>query len=484
MTKLVSEGLPSDGSFQLAKVTQQANDRLNKLGKYGKRAKLKITGDSVVLQFSFEGKQQQKGINCSFTKGGIIEAEKIAGLVTSQLSASSFTWEWFNNLIGKNNTSQEKSKHTCQQLIAEYKTHWLKENKNLKNNVAAWYRRFRHIEKTMMSFNEELSTSMIKKTIELTENNTFARTYNLQGLRNFLDYFDISDYDKLIQSYKAKNKPVPKKRNVPTDEKIKTVFKTGFKPRPSAARKLYCRYPQWQFLYGLLATYGLRVHEAWNIANWDKPVVLRQGDWLVVEENLSEESDRYEEYRGDEFAVPAILDPTNTDKILCIKHATKTGYRMAMPISPQGENWLDEFNLIQPLNLPDIKNPLDTTKCSTAIAGSKATSRWFSRNKYGFTPHDLRHAYNHRGHYLGYNPTLLSKSLGHSLQMNSTTYLRTMPDSRNLEMMREAITSEKEKQTEVERLKAENEFLKQQIESLKTENHLYKSLLEQIKSHS
>jgi hypothetical protein len=87
MIKLISEGLFTDGSFQLSKVLEQTNDRLGKLGKHGKRAKLKQSKNSIVLQFSFEGKQHQKGINCSFTKGGIIEAEKIAGLVTSQLSA-------------------------------------------------------------------------------------------------------------------------------------------------------------------------------------------------------------------------------------------------------------------------------------------------------------------------------------------------------------------------------------------------------------
>jgi cell division protein FtsB len=57
-----------------------------------------------------------------------------------------------------------------------------------------------------------------------------------------------------------------------------------------------------------------------------------------------------------------------------------------------------------------------------------------------------------------------------------------MPDSRSLEMIREAIASKKAKQSEVESLKAENQFLKQEIEKLKTENQLYKSLLEQIKA--
>ena len=54
MIKLISEGLFTDGSFQLSKVLEQTNDRLGKLGKHGKRAKLKQSKNSIVLQFSFE----------------------------------------------------------------------------------------------------------------------------------------------------------------------------------------------------------------------------------------------------------------------------------------------------------------------------------------------------------------------------------------------------------------------------------------------
>jgi integrase len=481
MVKLISEQLPSDGGFHLHKLLKDANERLGKLGKHGKRAKLKQSGNSITLQFNFHG-QKNPGCGCSFTKRGIQDAERIAELVTNQLSANSFTWDWFNALVGKEVKTEKEEKPTCKQLIIEYQTHWLKENKQLKNPLSCWQRRFRHLERVMGNDDTQLTSFTIKQIVEKTENNSPNRTYTLQALLMFLDYFDISDYHKLIQSYKAQNKPNPKKRNVPSDERIKEVFKNGFKPSVTANKKMLSRYPQWQFLYGLLATYGLRIHEAWNIANWDKPVILQKGDWIAVEINLDGDEDKYEQYKDSGTVVPAILDPSNKEKILCIKHATKTGYRMAMPISPQGENWIDKFNLIQPLNLPDIKNPLAIEGTLTrGFECSNQACRWFRARNYGFTPHDLRHAYNHRGHHLGYNPTTLSNSLGHSLQVNNSIYLKTMPDTRKMQMMTEAIASEKEKQSELEKLKAEVEFLKQENEKLKTENHLYKSLLEQIR---
>jgi integrase len=474
--EFVSENLPNDGDYHIYRLLDQANERLGQLGKHSKRAKLKRSGNSVVLQFSFQGKQQQKGCNCSFNKRGIAEAERIAGLVTAQLSASSFNWDWYYGLVGKKSTEEDKPRKTCKHLIAEYRAYWFKENKGLKKADIAWYNRFKYVEKVMSQENDSLSASIVRQIIERTQNNSTVRTRTLQALTSLFEYFELSDYEKLVESYKDKNSPTPKKRSVPSDSRIKAIFYSGFNPSLKAPKKYLYRYPQWQFLYGLLAVYGLRIHEAWNIANWNNSVTLHKGDWIATEENLEEENDRYEQHTGSDFIVPAILEPTNTNKILCIKHATKTGYRMVMPLSPSNEDWLTEFNLIQPLNLPDIKAPLESKKTGAASPCTVITCHWFLRRKYGFTPHDLRHAYNHRGHHLGYNPTLLSKSLGHSLQMNSSTYLKTMPDDRTLQMFLEVSQTEKEKQSEIEQLRAENEFLKAENEKLKTENNLYKSL--------
>ena len=89
----ISEQLPSDGSFQLHKILDLANERLGKLGKHGKRCKLKHTGNNVVLQFNFHG-QVQRSPNCSFTRDGIAEAETIAVMVTNRLVAGQYSDEW------------------------------------------------------------------------------------------------------------------------------------------------------------------------------------------------------------------------------------------------------------------------------------------------------------------------------------------------------------------------------------------------------
>jgi hypothetical protein len=138
--------------------------------------------------------------------------------------------------------------NTCKQFIAEYKAHWFKESKKSKNPNARWYERFRYVEEIMSQSDAQLSSSIVREIIEKTSPNTITRAFTLQALALVLEYFDISKYDKLIQSYKAKNNPTYKKRNVPSDSIIKAVFQDGFKPKFNTPKKFYHRYSQWQFL--------------------------------------------------------------------------------------------------------------------------------------------------------------------------------------------------------------------------------------------
>ena len=215
MTKhLKSEQLPSDGSFQMYKILDQANNRLDKLGKHGKRCKLKRTNDKVVLQFSFEGKQRQKSNDWSFTRQGISEAEKIAARVTDWLTANQFSMEWLDSLLGKSKPSEEKKQLTCAEMITEYKEYWFRENKGLKHPDKSWYTRFHHLEDTFAPIDNPIDAKIIRQVIEKTEKDTSVRTYALQALRLLLEYFSIANFDKVINQYKGQNKPKTKNKYI------------------------------------------------------------------------------------------------------------------------------------------------------------------------------------------------------------------------------------------------------------------------------
>jgi hypothetical protein len=364
MNKLSSEQLPNDGGYHVKRLVGEANGRLDQIGRRGKRAKIVAKKTSLSLQFSFNdgngNPQKNVGLGAiPSSPKGIEEAERVASMITNQLAANTFTWDWFNALIGRD-TGEKTKVLICSEMIKEYKKHYFKQRKDNKNVDGNWYTSCRHIEAYLTDLDKPLSLSLIRQIVDSTENNSVTRVLTLNGLAAFLKYFGNTDYKEVIKDYKADNKPKRSKRNVPNDKRIIEVYETGFIPAPRCPKHIRYRLPQWQFLYGLLATYGLRIHEAWNIANWDKPVTLKKGDWVTVD--ISEDEEVSVQRDAGDMVIPAILDPNNEEYILCIKHATKTGYRMAMPLSPEGHNWIEEFNLLQPFNLPDMPNPLKKTR--------------------------------------------------------------------------------------------------------------------------
>ena len=475
MTKLVSERLPNDGGYHVKRLVSEANERLKQIGKQGKRATIVAKKSSLSLQFTLkDGKgRPQKNVGLGAIPlglRGILEAENIARLVTAQLVAGTFEWDWFYKTIGKP-TSEQAKQLTCREMVEQYKKHYLKQSKDNKAIKAGWYVRHRNIESLLGNLDEPISLSLVRQITECTQNNSISRKDTLNGLAGFLKYFGNTDYKQVIKDCKDNNNPKPKKRKVPSDRKITEVYEKGFCPNPNSPKKWLYRYQQWQFFYSLLAIYGLRIHEAWNIANWDKPVTLKNDDWVTVD--IDNETEVSVQREAGNLFIPAILDPDNKEHILCIKHDTKTGYRMAMPMSPEGHNWIEEFNLLQPLNLPDIPNPLSRGKKEEG--GFNCTShacKWFRRREYSFTPHDLRHAYNHRGHRLGVNVDALCQSLGHGIQMNTTTYTTSKSDPVKLQDMFLAISKEQIKRSRTEELEAENKALKTQLKAAQKEIEL------------
>ena len=481
MNKLVSEQLPNDGSYHVKRLIGKANARLKQIGRNGKRATIVARKSSLTLQFTFKdgNGRSQKNVGLGaipVSANGIQEAENIARMVTAQLVAGKFTWDWFNETIGKD-TSEQAKQLTCKEMVEQFKKHFFKQRQGNKNPASSWYQRCATLESVLGDLDKPLSLSLIRRVVETKANNSTVRKEAINGLVELLKYFNNDDYKQVIKDYKANNNPKRKKRNVPSDKRIMEVYKTGFIPTSNSRKGYYYRCPQWQFLYGLLATYGLRIHEAWSIANWDKPVTLKDGDWVTVD--IDDETEESKQHEGEDSVIPAVLDPSNEQHILCIKHATKTGYRVAAPLAPEGHNWVEEFSLLQPLNLPDIKNPLEKYgRSRSGCACTIRTGQWFTSRRYGFSAHDLRHAYNHRGHRLGINPKALADVLGHSMAMNQSGYLRHMSASVKHAGVIDAISKEQNKRSENELLREENKALKSQLEAAQNKIELLETKLQ------
>lgn len=475
-TNVLSELRSTDGSFQPETERQKANVRLKALAKHGNTVTIKVQGKNLALQFSFGGKRSPKGIGLKFTVEGVSKAEKIAEKVIKALEVGAYSDSWLHiEVLAKSNKvkaleSSIATEVSCHEIITKYKQHFFRQRVNNRTPNSLWNQHLGiHAEPILLNTVSQLNKHILEEIINKTANNSQSRQRLLNGLTNLLDYWEIKDYERLINRYKDENKILKKIKYVPNELEIEYKYHNLFVPKRFCKRDLTESYEKAQFLYGLLAVYGLRVHEAWFIANWDNSVTLKNGDWVCTLASPSKSSDVYEEWVDKELFIPAILDPLNDFKLLCIKTGTKTGFRTAMPLSPIGKDWLKEFDLIKPLNLPNWSNALgrdgnDSYNCT------KQTDATFKRLNIGFTPHALRHAYNHRGHSQNLNLTALSNSLGHSIKQNTSTYLRNMAQSTKVEILKKTMEDALDAQSSLDKALARIEELEAENSALKLEN--------------
>ncbi len=136
--------------------------------------------------------------------------------------------------------------------------------------------------------------------------------------------------------------------------------------------------PAWRWVYGMLATYGLRPHEVFRL-NLD---AIRSGS-LVLE----------------------------------VQENTKTGFRRVWPCYPE---WVEQFRLSEVI-LP----PVDATRSNTRV-GESCTK--YLSEKLPFKPYDLRHAWAIRTLAFGLDITLAAQQMGHSVQVHSETYHHWISD--------------------------------------------------------
>lgn len=131
--------------------------------------------------------------------------------------------------------------------------------------------------------------------------------------------------------------------------------------------------PEWRWVYGMMATYGLRPHEVFH-CDFDE-----SGD--------------------------------GTNKVT-VRGETKTGFRTAFPLLPK---WVEQFDL-RNVRKPNIKLDRELGLISNNV------NRQFRNCGIGYIPYSLRHAFAIRTIHHGFNPSLAAKMMGHSLEKHSKVY--------------------------------------------------------------
>lgn len=210
--------------------------------------------------------------------------------------------------------------------------------------------------------NKRLTTELLIDCLkELWPPNTAAR---LKGAITFGVLAKFAGLDaKPITRLRGEYSPTKvNERILPSDEEIEDWFYW---------MRQY--HPKWAWIYGAIACWGLRTHEAFNVVSMQ--------DFPVIE--------------------------IGTD--------TKTGRRLvgALP-----ERWAHDWGLAD-MNIPDT---LDLSRQYTnKQLGNKITAR-FRRTSIPFRPYDLRHCYARRCVELTLPDNVAARMMGHSLERHIETY--------------------------------------------------------------
>ena len=238
-----------------------------------------------------------------------------------------------------------------------------------------------------------------------------------------------------------RDKVTPKSREIPDDEKIIDSYqlfeKFALNRKNTNISDATETWEMWQWVYGMLATFGLRPRELFVSPNIN---------WWISEQN--------------------------TDSTWKVDKDTKTGYREVIPFVPE---WIELFNLKNPRPLTILKKKTSQIKSVQQInLMRRDISRWFKKVGVEFQPYDLRHACAIRSHLQGIPIKAAADNLGHTADEHTKTYQRWFGIENRKKAFGEVVGQKSTielQQNQILALKMENERLRLEVEKLKFYNH-------------
>ena len=314
--------------------------------------------------------QQRIPLKLLANKTALKQAEQEAKVIAARLIEQTFDWRPYLVQRGQVLGSDELT-----DKIAAFAQYYLDAaatapDKHPASVKATWEKAYRPYLKKLQELSDRRSLSLpeaIVVTVKSTRANSRSRQVCCTAMDAFANYLGIElpiDLKTLWGKYGSSRTQM---RQLPTDEEILQCFHRI--PNPA-----------WQFVYGMMAAYGLRNHEVFFC------------DCQALT-------------KGDDEAAIEVLD------------VTKTGAHDVWPFPPQ---WIDEFGLREH-TLPDIE--LDLQKTTLQRIGQQVTLQ-FRRYEIPFSPYDLRHAWAVRTILLGVPDTVAARMMGHSVAIHNRTYHR------------------------------------------------------------
>jgi integrase len=303
------------------------------------------------------------GLGVYANPAGFQRAEAEAHRLGAQLAMSNFDWaEW-----SRTESEAPAERESTAELIDRFKKHYM-ENHSLSDRT--WVKQWQNIYKRL-PMDKALTPELLISIALATAPNTRDRKQTCQKLQKLADFAEIEVSLSRYQGNYGQSKV--EKRDLPSDKVI-------------AQWRDQIPNPNWQWVYGMMAAFGLRDHECFFCEFTNNPYELK-----VLE--------------------------------------GKTGARITRALYPE---WCDRWDLQQ------VKKP-NVTGRNYEDYGDRVGKRFRS---YGlpFVPYDLRHAYAIRGS-VGFQlpVAVMAELMGHSPELHFSTYNRWISHAQHLQAYEQSV---------------------------------------------
>lgn len=330
--------------------------------KLGLRGTLPPRPDSARLR----SHQQRLSLGIPATPAGLKQIEQEAKIIAVQLMQNSFDWQEYLTFTDGKRLSQQ----SLNQQIAAFERHFFAQPQRSGNLAAtkttwnaAYAPYFKKLEDIAIAHPTLTLVEAIHQTVQATRVNSRSRQVCCTAMGAIAQFLNLKlpfDLKSLAGSY---GNSQTRSRQLPSDDEIIRVWATI--PNPA-----------WQFVYGVMATFGLRNHEVF-FCNYTG---LNRGGTSI--EVLS---------------------------------TTKTGSHQVWAFYPE---WIETLQL-KNVQIPDVQTDLSHTTLQRI--GQRVTAQ-FRRYGVPFSPYDLRHAWAVRTIHIGLSDTVAAKMMGHSVAVHTRTY--------------------------------------------------------------
>jgi len=345
---------------------------------------IEVRGEKLYVRGNFppkpDGKrlqshQQRLNLRESADLVGLKRAEWQAKLICAQLIQDTFQWQHYtepaialttdNSLLAAISRF-ERYFWATRGSKASAQTTW-------KTAYAPYLGKLMAIAQSNQSHTKLSNDELIYQAILSTAPDTRSRQICCTALKSLAEYTGITlSFDLQNLSGKYSHKYL-KPRELPDDESILKSY--NLIPNP-----------QWRFVYGIMATFGLRNHEVF-----------------------------FCDYNA--LSTPPATQLRNQQATITVQESTKTGSHEVWAFRPE---WIDTFNL-RAVNLPPLNT--DLTKTTLQKIGQQVT-RQFQRYHIPFSPYNLRHAWAVRTIHFGLPDAIAAQMMGHSMAIHTQTYHR------------------------------------------------------------